>query len=103
MNMSEPSTEDVTDPESDEAVTVSVSPNGQATIPKEFREKLGISSPGRVQFRETDAGAIVIERVPSVEEMRGFAAESAEASTDKPASQLLREQRAEEKSEHDQA
>ncbi|MUV88907.1 AbrB/MazE/SpoVT family DNA-binding domain-containing protein [Halapricum sp. CBA1109] len=101
--MSDPSRADATDPESDEAVTVSVSPNGQATIPKAFRDKLGITSPGRVQFRETDDGEIVVERVPSVEEMRGFAAERTDASTDKPASQLLREQRAEERADRDQA
>jgi len=29
---------------------VSVSSRGQATIPKEFREELGIDTPGRVKF-----------------------------------------------------
>lgn len=87
--------------EEDDAVTVSVSPNGQATIPKAFREKLGIEAPGRVQFRETEDGQIVVERVPSVEEMQGFAARAGEATTDESASDLLRAKREAEKRERD--
>lgn len=87
--------------EDQEFVTVSVSPNGQATIPKEFREKLGIDAPGRVRFRETGDGAVVLERVPSVDEMQGFAARTGEATTDEPASELLREKRADEKRARD--
>lgn len=33
---------------------VSVSSRGQATIPKVFREGLGIDAPGRVKFVRTD-------------------------------------------------
>lgn len=91
------------DSESDEEriVTVSVSPNGQATIPKEFRDRLGIEAPGRVRFRETEDGAVVIERVPTVEEMRGFAAKVGTASTDRPATELLREKRERERRERE--
>ena len=33
---------------------VSVSSRGQATIPKQFREELGIDTPGRMKFVRTD-------------------------------------------------
>jgi antitoxin PrlF len=88
--------------ETDEGITVSVSPNGQATIPKEFREKLGIDAPGRVVFRERD-GEVVIERVPGADEMQGFAAERGEATTDEDATDLLREKRREERAKRDQS
>ncbi|CCQ37661.1 probable VapB/AbrB family antitoxin [Natronomonas moolapensis 8.8.11] len=71
---------------------VAVTKHGQATIPKRFREKLGIEAPGKVLFRETEDDEILVERVRSPSEMRGFAARS-EASTDTPASELLREKR----------
>jgi antitoxin PrlF len=97
--MSDSMADSESDPEEGEGVTVSVSPNGQATIPKEFREKLGIDTPGKVTFRETADGAIVVERVPTAEEMQGFAAQSGDATTETPASELLREKRAAEKRE----
>lgn len=71
---------------------VAVTKHGQATIPKRFREKLGVEAPGKVLFRETETGEVVVERVPSPREMRGFAARS-EATTDEPASAILREKR----------
>ena len=76
-----------------EKVVVSVSKHGQATIPKRFREKLGISAPGRVTFREREDGSVVVEPVSTPEEMRGFLKRHGEASTDTPATQLLREDR----------
>ena len=72
---------------------VAVTKHGQATIPKRFREKLGISAPGTVSFRETEDGAVVVERVASPAEMRGFAARRGSATTEEAASTLLREQR----------
>ena len=71
---------------------VAVTKHGQATIPKRFREKLGIEAPGKVLFRETEDGEVVVEQIRSPSEMRGFAARS-EASTDRPASDILREKR----------
>ncbi len=71
---------------------VAVTKHGQATIPKRFREKLDIDAPGKVLFRETDDGDVVVERVRSASEMQGFAARS-EPSTDIPATELLREKR----------
>jgi AbrB family looped-hinge helix DNA binding protein len=79
---------------------VAVTKHGQATIPKRFREKLGIEAPGKVLFRETEDGEIIVERVRSPSEMRGFAARS-EASTDKPASEILREKREQDREERD--
>lgn len=77
---------------------VSVTKHGQATIPKRFREKLGITAPGKVVFRETEDGAVLVEQVRSPSEMRGFAARS-EASTDEPASEILREKREQDRAE----
>lgn len=51
---------------------VSVSARGQATIPKEFREELGIDTPGRVKFVRTADGEIVVRPIRSVTELRGI-------------------------------
>jgi AbrB family looped-hinge helix DNA binding protein len=50
---------------------VSVSSRGQATIPKEFREELGIDTPGRVKFVRTEGGDIVVRPIHSVTDLRG--------------------------------
>ena len=50
---------------------VSVSSRGQATIPKEFREELGIDTPGRVKFIRTEEGDIVVRPIHSVTDLRG--------------------------------
>ena len=86
---------------SENSEIVSVTKHGQATIPKRFREKLGIGAPGRVAFRETEDGTIVVERVRTPEEMRGFAAGRTEASTEEPATALLHEDREQERKERD--
>jgi AbrB family looped-hinge helix DNA binding protein len=83
-----------------EKEVVAVTKHGQATIPKRFRDKLGIDAPGKVQFRETEEGEVVVERVRTPSEMRGFAARS-EATTDKPATQILREKREQDREERD--
>lgn len=79
--------------ENSESTVVSITKHGQATIPKRFREKLGVEAPGKVRFRETEGGQVVVERVPSPGEMRGFARKHGDASEDRPASELLREKR----------
>lgn len=99
--MSEVPTEGNSEDDGETAVTVSVSSNGQATIPKKLREKLGIEAPGHVRFRETEEGLVVVEPVPSVEEMKGFAERTADADIDAPASELLREKRERDKRERD--
>jgi AbrB family looped-hinge helix DNA binding protein len=60
--------------ESESEKVVSVSSRGQATIPKEFREELGIDTPGRVKFVRTDEGDIVVRPITSVTDLRGVLA-----------------------------
>lgn len=60
-----------------EPTVVRVSQKGQATIPKGLREKFGIEAPGEV-FVYEDAGRIVIEPVPSPDELHGIHAEGHE-------------------------
>lgn len=56
-----------------EGKVVSLSQKGQATIPKELRDKHGIEPGGKVRIRENEAGDIVIEPVPTLREFRGAA------------------------------
>lgn len=78
---------------SNEGVIVAVTSQGQATIPKRFREELGIRAPGRVRFREGEDGAVVVERVPRPGEVAGTYARE-----DQPSPvQRLREEREREK------
>ncbi|MFB6189944.1 MAG: AbrB/MazE/SpoVT family DNA-binding domain-containing protein [Halapricum sp.] len=86
--------------ENSDKEVVAVTKHGQATIPKRFREKLGIEAPGKVLFRETEDGEVIVEHVRSPSEMRGFAARS-EATTDKPATEILREKREQDRNERD--
>jgi len=55
-----------------EGKVVTVTRKGQATIPKEFRERLGITTPGRVKFSKQEDGSIVVESVKSIREFRGI-------------------------------
>jgi AbrB family looped-hinge helix DNA binding protein len=48
-----------------------VSQKGQATIPKGLREKFGIETPGEVFIYE-ERGRIIIEPVPSPDELHGI-------------------------------
>lgn len=84
--MDRPASTDVTE----EAAPVTES--GEVTIPEQIREALDLDAPGRLLFRETDDGTVVVERVPGPAEMRGFAARS-EASTDEATTELLRAKR----------
>ena len=79
---------------------VAVTKHGQATIPKRFREKLGIETPGKVLFRETEDGEVIVEQVRSPSEMRGFATRH-EATTDRPATEILQEKREQDQNERD--
>ena len=56
---------------STDPTVVRVSRKGQATIPKRLREKFGIETPGEV-FVYEERGRIVIEPVPSPEELHGI-------------------------------
>nr|WP_285266003.1 AbrB/MazE/SpoVT family DNA-binding domain-containing protein [Halobacterium salinarum] len=48
-----------------------MSQKGQATIPKGLREKFGIETPGEV-FVYEERGRIIIEPVPSPDELHGI-------------------------------
>lgn len=81
----------------EEGTVVSVTSQGQATIPKEFREKLGLETPGRVKFREDEDGRITIEDVRDLRDFRGI------ATTDESLTAELREEREREKDEEREA
>ena len=51
--------------------TVSVTQGGQATIPKELREKFDIEAPGKVKMEEGDDG-VVVKPVPHPREFTGI-------------------------------
>jgi len=75
---------------------VSVSSRGQATIPKEFREELGIDTPGRVKFVRTDEGEIIVRPIQSVTDLRGILDEKTDEQG-RSATERLREERAADK------
>jgi len=83
-----------------EKEVVAVTKHGQATIPKRFREKLGIEAPGKVLFRETEEGEVIVEQIRSPSEMRGFAARH-EATTDRAATEILQEKREQDRNQRD--
>ncbi|GAA0725453.1 AbrB family looped-hinge helix DNA binding protein [Halorubrum trapanicum] len=76
-----------------EPTVVRVSQKGQATIPKGLREKFGIETPGEVFIYEAE-GRIVVEPVPSPDELHGIHAEGHERGE---ALERVRELKAEEK------
>lgn len=87
--------------ETEDGTTVTVTSKGQATIPKEFREKLHIDTPGRVRFVENKDGEVVIRPVKRPSEFRGALAREADAE-EKPATELLREERERDKKKADE-
>lgn len=89
------------DSDGSESAVVSVTKHGQATIPKAYRERLGIDAPGKVRFRLTEDGDVVVEPVPSAADMRGFARREGDSSTDEAASALLREKRRRDRQERE--
>jgi len=71
----------------EEGKIVSLSRKGQATIPKELREKHGIEPGGKVRIRENEEGEIVIEPVPTLRAFRGA------ATTDASGTSILEDER----------
>ena len=55
---------------------MNLSQKGQATIPKELREKHGIEPGSSIRFRENENGELVVEPLPSLQEFRGAATTS---------------------------
>lgn len=87
--------------ETENGTTVAVTSKGQATIPKQFRDRLGIDTPGRVRFVENEDGEVVIRPVKRPAALRGaLASEDGEEET--PATTLLREERERDRSETDE-
>jgi len=78
--------------DAEDGTTVTVTSKGQATIPKEFRDKLHIDTPGRVRFVENERGEIVVRPVKRPSELRGALASEA-PDQEKSATELLREER----------
>lgn len=78
--------------ETEEGTTVAVTSKGQATIPKRFRDKLHIDTPGRVRFVENERGEVVIRPVERPAEIRGSLADEAN-DEERSATELLREER----------
>ena len=86
----------------EEGTTVAVTSKGQATIPKEFREKLHIDTPGRVRFVETDQGDIVVRPVKRPGDLRGALRGADEGDrSEQSATELLRESRERDKAKTD--
>ena len=84
----------------EDGITVPVTSKGQATIPKKFRDKLDIDTPGRVRFVETETGEIVVRPVKRPSEMRGALA-SEKSDQEKSATELLRDKRQQDKTATD--
>ena len=80
---------------------VSVSSRGQATIPKEFREELGIGTPGRVKFIRTEEGEIVVRPIHSVTDLRGVLAGKTDE-RGRSATKRLREERVADKTNEEE-
>jgi AbrB family looped-hinge helix DNA binding protein len=80
---------------------VSVSSRGQATIPKEFRQELGIDTPGRVKFIRTEEGEIVVRPIRSVTDLRGVL-EGKPDEQGRSATERLRKERAADKASEEE-
>jgi AbrB family looped-hinge helix DNA binding protein len=87
--------------DAEDGTTVTVTSKGQATIPKEFRDKLHIDTPGRVRFVENEKGEVVVRPVKRPSELRGVLA-SKEEEREKSATELLREERERDKKKTDE-
>lgn len=88
--------------DAEDGMTVTVPSKGQATIFKEFRDKLHIDTPGRVRFVENDRGEIVIRPVKRPSELRGvLASEDEDAEQEESATELLRDERERDKKQTD--
>ena len=88
--------------DAEDGTTVTVTSKGQATIPKEFREKLHIDTPGRVRFVENEEGDVVIRPVKRPSEIRGDLATSGAEKGERTATEMLREERERDKKKLDE-
>jgi len=88
--------------DAEDGTTVTVTSKGQATIPKEFRDKLHIDTPGRVRFVENEDGEIMIRPVKRPSEIRGALATSEAEEGEQTATEMLREERERDKEKLDE-
>lgn len=88
--------------DAEDGTTVTVTSKGQATIPKEFRDKLHIDTPGRVRFVENEVGEIVIRPVKRPSEIRGALATPEIEGEEQTATEMLREERERDKTKLDE-
>ena len=88
--------------DAEDGTTVAVTSKGQATIPKEFRDKLHIDTPGRIRFVENENGEIVIRPVKRPSEIRGALATSETEGGEQTATEMLREERERDKTKLDE-
>lgn len=71
--------------------TVSVTRSGQATIPKEIRERLDIPVPGKVRFILDEDGNVSVQKIPRPSELKGMGAEASDEEF--PGTERLRAER----------
>lgn len=87
---------------SDDGTTVTVTRKGQATIPKEFRDKLHIDTPGRVRFVENEQGEVVVRPVKRPAELRGALAADDRENQERSATEQLRDERERDRKQTDE-
>ncbi|GAB7010739.1 AbrB/MazE/SpoVT family DNA-binding domain-containing protein [Halorubrum trueperi] len=85
----------------DDGTIVTVTSKGKTTILQEFRDKLNIDTPGRVQFIETEEGEVVIQSVKRPSEVRGVLASEGEKE-ERSATMDLRDERDRDKQKTDE-
>lgn len=55
----------------------SITSKGQVTLPKEFRDKLGLGKPGKARISLNDRGQVVIDKPPTLADTRKLLARPA--------------------------
>ena len=85
----------------DDGTVVTVTSQGEMTIPQEFREKLNIDTPGRVRFTQTEEGEVVIQSVKRPSDVRGGLASEGEKE-ERSATMELRDERDRDKQKTDE-
>lgn len=85
-----------TDPSPEREAVARVTADGRTRIPEEIRDAVGVDAPGRVRFRLTADGDVLVLPVPSAHDLAGAFGES---ECERPLSALLREERERERAE----
>ena len=88
--------------DAEDGTTVTITSKGQATIPKEFRDKLHIDMSGRVRFVENEDGEIMLRPVKRPSEIQAALATSEAEKGEQTATEMLREERERDKEKLEQ-